>query len=255
MVGKHEKSYYANYATCILGVSFSVGFLSERREQILSASWQHLSLVVQCLILATVIAIGIAALCYRNRALTSLANNVSAIGLTIPSFALIGLLIVPLGFGVMPAVVVITFYAVLPILRNAIVGFSGVDGNVLEAARGIGMSRTATFVKVELPLAWPVILAGMRISAQMVMGIAAISAYALGPGPGGRHGARDDELIVLQLGPGLGGFIFTGLTRLGGANSLESVLTGVIAVVVLALILDGLLLLVGRLTTSRGIHV
>ena len=135
----------------------------------------------------------------------------------------------------MPAVVVITFYAVLPILRNAIVGFSGVDGNVLEAARGIGMSRTATFVKVELPLAWPVILAGMRISAQMVMGIAAISAYA--------------------LGPGLGGFIFTGLTRLGGANSLESVLTGVIAVVVLALILDGLLLLVGRLTTSRGIHV
>ena len=220
MVGKHEKSYYANDATCILGVSFSVGFLSERREQILSASWQHLSLVVQCLILATVIAIGIAALCYRNRALTSLANNVSAIGL---------------GFGVMPAVVVITFYAVLPILRNAIVGFSGVDGNILEAARGIGMSRTATFVKVELPLAWPVILAGMRISAQMVMGIAAISAYA--------------------LGPGLGGFIFTGLTRLGGANSLESVLTGVIAVVVLALILDGLLLLVGRLTTSRGIHV
>ena len=96
-------------------------------------------------------------------------------------------------------------------------------------------ARTATFVKVELPLAWPVILAGMRISAQMVMGIAAISAYA--------------------LGPGLGGFIFTGLTRLGGANSLESVLTGVIAVVVLALILDGLLLLVGRLTTSRGIHV
>ena len=109
------------------------------------------------------------------------------------------------------------------------------DGNILEAARGIGMSRTATFVKVELPLAWPVILAGMRISAQMVMGIAAISAYA--------------------LGPGLGGFIFTGLTRLGGANSLESVLTGVIAVVILALILDGLLLLVGRLTTSRGIHV
>ena len=236
MVGKHEKSYYANYATCILGVSFSVGFLSERREQILSASWQHLSLVVQCLILATVIAIGIAAIVgVVGVSASSLANNVSAIGLTIPSFALIGLLIVPLGFGVIPAVVVITFYAVLPILRNAIVGFSGVDGNILEAARGIGMSRTATFVKVELPLAWPVILAGMRISAQMVMGIAAISAYA--------------------LGPGLGGFIFTGLTRLGGANSLESVLTGVIAVVVLALILDGLLLLVGRLTTSRGIHV
>jgi len=60
---------------------------------------------------------------------------------------------------------------------------------------------------------------------------------------------------AITLGRGLGGFIFTAPTRLGGANSLESVLTGVIAVVILALILDGLLLLVGRLTTSRGIHV
>ncbi|MDO4888841.1 MAG: ABC transporter permease [Actinomycetaceae bacterium] len=190
---------------------------------------------MQCLLLATVIAIGIAALCYRNKTLTSLANNVSAIGLTIPSFALIGLLIAPLGFGVMPAVVVITFYATLPILRNAIVGFSSVDTHLVEAARGIGMSRTTTFVRVELPLAWPVILAGMRVSAQMTMGIAAVSAYV--------------------LGPGLGGFIFSGLSRLGGANSLQSVVTGVVAIVILAIILDGLLLLVGRFTTSRGIHV
>lgn len=212
-----------------------IDFVRERWGQILFASWQHLSLVVQCLLLATVIAVALAALCYRRRSLTSLANNVTAVGLTIPSFALIGLLVIPLSFGVLPAVVVITFYAVLPILRNAVVGLAGVDRATVEAARGIGMGRTAAFLRVELPLAWPVILAGMRVSAQMTMGIAAVAAYV--------------------LGPGLGTYIFSGLSRLGGANSLESVVTGVIAVMVLALILDLILVLIGRLTTSRGIRV
>ncbi|MEX3610620.1 ABC transporter permease [Rothia sp. LK2588] len=209
-------------------------YISERWGQILSASWQHFSLVAQCLILATILAIAIAACCYRNKTLSAAANAVSAVGLTIPAFALIGLLIAPLGFGVAPAVVVVTFYCLLPILRNALVGLNGVDRSLIEAARGIGMSRAKTFFRVELPLAWPVILAGMRVSAQMTMGIAAISAYV--------------------LGPGLGSYIFSGLSRLGGANSFESVAIGVIAVVVIALILDGLLVLLGRLTTSRGIR-
>ena len=194
-----------------------------------------MSLVVQCLILATVLSVVIAALVYRSSALTSLANSVSAVGLTIPSFALIGLLIAPFGFGVTPAVIVVTFFAALPILRNAVVGLTGIDKAVIESARGIGMSRFRTLVQVELPMAWPVILAGIRVSAQMVMGIAAITAYA--------------------LGPGLGGFIFSGLSRLGGANSLESVITGVVAVIILALILDLLLVGLGRITTPRGIRV
>lgn len=210
-------------------------FLGDRFNQILFSGWQHMSLVVQCLILATVLSVVIAALVYRSSALTSLANSVSAIGLTIPSFALIGLLIAPFGFGVTPAVIVVTFFAALPILRNAVVGLTGIDKGVIESARGIGMSRFRTLIQVELPMAWPVILAGIRVSAQMVMGIAAITAYA--------------------LGPGLGGFIFSGLSRLGGANSLESVITGVVAVIILALILDLLLVGLGRITTPRGIRV
>lgn len=212
-----------------------IQFVSQRWSQIMLNSWQHLSLVVQCLVLATVIALVVAAVCYRSAFLTSVANNVSAVGLTIPSFALIGLLIIPLGFGVAPAVAVVTFFAVLPILRNAVVGLTEVDPALVEAARGVGMSRVATFFRVELPLAWPVVIAGMRISAQMTMGIAAVAAYA--------------------LGPGLGGYIFSGLSRLGGANSFESVATGVIAVVILALLLDAALIVMGRLTTSRGIRV
>lgn len=209
-------------------------FLS-RKDEIVYVAFQHVSLVVQCVILATIIALLFAIAVYRNPRLTSLANSVSAIGLTIPSFALLGMLLAPFGFGVVPAVIAVTFYAVLPILRNAVVGLAGVDATAVESARGIGMSRLATLLRVELPLAWPVILAGIRVSTQMVMGIAAIAAYV--------------------LGPGLGGLIFSGLSRLGGSGALYSALIGTIAIVLLALVVDVLLVLVGRLTTSRGIRV
>lgn len=160
-------------------------YVVERRDEILFLSYQHVSLVIQCVILATVIALGLAVLAYRSPRLTSFANSVSALALTIPSFALLGLLLAPVGFGVGAAVIALTFYATLPILRNALVGLSGVDRATVEAARGIGMGSTATFFRVELPLAWPVILAGIRVSTQMVMGIAAIAAFVLGPGLGG----------------------------------------------------------------------
>ncbi|MCW2134539.1 ABC transporter permease [Arthrobacter sp. VKM Ac-2550] len=212
-----------------------LNFIADRWEQVLFSSWQHFSLVVQCVVLASVIAVVLAALVYRNGALASVANAVSAVGLTIPSFALIGILIVPFGFGVVPAVIVITFFAALPVLRNAVVGLSGVNPALVESARGVGMGRMKTLLRIELPLAWPVILAGVRVSAQMVMGVAAIAAFA--------------------LGPGLGGFIFSGLARLGGANSLSSVVTGVVAVIILALILDLGFIGLGRLTISRGIRV
>ncbi|TPW77892.1 ABC transporter permease [Schumannella soli] len=210
-------------------------YISTRLDAIGFSAWQHLSLVVQCLVLAVVIAVVIAALVYRSPALTSVANSVSAIGLTIPAFALVGLMIAPFGFGVTPAVVVVTFFAVLPVLRNAIVGLGGVDPALVESARGIGMGRLRTFLRVELPMAWPVILGGIRVSAQMIMGIAAVAAYV--------------------LGPGMGGFIFSGLSRLGGAGATESIVVGVVGVVLLALVLDLLLVGLGRLTTPRGIRV
>lgn len=210
-------------------------YVVERRELIAFQAFQHVSLVVQCVVLGSVLAVALAVLVYRSPAATALANGVSAVGLTIPAFALLGILLAPFGFGITPAVIAVTFYAALPVLRNAVVGLAGVDRSLVESARGIGMSRPATLLRVELPMAWPVILAGVRVSTQMVMGIAAIAAYV--------------------LGPGLGGLIFSGLSRLGGANALDSALVGTIAIVLLALVLDLLLVLAGRLTTPRGIRV
>ncbi len=210
-------------------------YVVERRELIAFQAFQHVSLVVQCVVLGSVLAVALAVLVYRSPAATALANGVSAVGLTIPAFALLGILLAPFGFGITPAVIAVTFYAALPVLRNAVVGLAGVDRSLVESARGIGMSRLAVLMRVELPLAWPVVLAGIRVSTQMVMGIAAIAAYV--------------------LGPGLGGLIFSGLSRLGGANALNSALVGTIAIVLLALVLDLLLVLAGRLTTPRGIRV
>jgi osmoprotectant transport system permease protein len=210
-------------------------YVVERRELIAFQAFQHVSLVVQCVLLGSVLAVALAVLVYRTPAATALANGVSAVGLTIPAFALLGILLAPFGFGITPAVIAVTFYAALPVLRNTVVGLAGVDRSLVESARGIGMSRPAVLLRVELPLAWPVVLAGIRVSTQMVMGIAAVAAYV--------------------LGPGLGGLIFSGLSRLGGANALNSALVGTIAIVLLALVLDLLLVLAGRLTTPRGIRV
>lgn len=209
-------------------------FLSYRREVLIFEGYQHALLVAQCIVIAAVIAVLLAAVVYRNERVVNFATALSAIGLTIPSFALLALLIVPFGLGVMPTVVTLVFYSILPILRNAVVGLAGVDSAVVESARGMGMSRLRALVRIELPLAWPVILAGVRISTQMAMGIAAIAAYV--------------------QGPGLGAGIFSGLSRLGGANSLNQALAGTLGIAVLALLFDAVLVLIGRVTISRGIR-
>lgn len=211
-----------------------IEFIGSRWEDILYRSYQHTSLVVQSVIIATVIALLLAVLVTRYRSLSPVANAVSAIGLTLPSFALIGLLIPLVGIGTVPAVVLVVFYAVLPILRNAVVGLQGVDSLVVEAARGQGMGAGAIFWRVRLPLAWPVILTGIRVSVQMSMGVAAIAAYV--------------------LGPGLGGYIFTGLSQVGGANALNYALVGTFGIIILALVVDAVLVLLTRCTTSKGIR-
>lgn len=211
-----------------------IDFIAGRWEDIAFRSFQHVSLVVQSVFLATLIAILLAVLVTDRPALRSLSNDLSAVGLTLPSLALLGLALPVLGIGVGPAVFIVAFYATLPILRNAVVGLGRVDPNLVESARGMGMSPVGTFLRVRLPLAWPVILTGLRVSTQMSMGVAAIAAYA--------------------LGPGLGGYIFTGLAQIGGANALYYALVGTAGIVLLALLLDLALQILGRFTISRGIH-
>ncbi|MER0242113.1 ABC transporter permease [Streptomyces sp. HSW2009] len=209
-------------------------YVDSRRTQLLLDTYQHASAVFQCMVVATVIGVLIAVLTYRSEWAGNLAVTVTATILTVPSLAMIGLLVPLVGLGVAPTVTALVLYGLLPIVRNAIVGLRGVDPDLVDAARGLGMSRLARLVRVELPLAWPPILTGIRVSTQMLMGIAAVAAYA--------------------SGPGLGNEIFRGVSSLGSANAVNKVVAGTLGIVLLALLFDAVYVLIGRLTISRGIR-
>jgi osmoprotectant transport system permease protein len=187
------------------------------------------------MVVATLAGVLIGVLTYRSEWAGNFATLATSTILTIPSLAMIGLLIPIVGLGVPPTVISLTLYGLLPIVRNSIVGLRGVDPSLIDAAQGIGMSRMARLAKVELPLAWPPILTGIRVSTQMLMGIAAIAAYA--------------------SGPGLGNEIFRGIASLGSKNALNQVLSGTLGIIILALLFDAAYILIGRLTIPRGIRV
>jgi ABC-type proline/glycine betaine transport system permease subunit len=194
----------------------------------------HVDLTLAAIAIAVVIGVGLGILTYRNSTLAALATTMTGAFLTIPSIALLGVLIAPFGLGVKPVLVALVVYALLPITRNTIVGLREVDSAMVEAGRGMGLSGTRLLWELRFPLAWPVIFAGVRVSTQIIIGIAAIGAWV--------------------KGPGLGNQIFNGLGRFGGANSLNQVLTGTIGIVILALLFDLFFVGVARLTTSRGLR-
>lgn len=210
-------------------------FVHDRWSVLSFLGYQHMSLVVQTLVLSTLLALVVGVLLYRSSWGVALGNAFTAIGLTIPSYALLGVLVGVVSIGVLPSVLTLVFFGTMPILRNVIVGLSGVDQTLVESAQGMGMGRMTRLIRLELPLAWPVIMTGVRVSGQMLMGIAAIAAYA--------------------LGPGLGGYIFSGISRTGGANATNSIVAGTVGILVLAVVLDVVLNVITRLTTSRGIRV
>lgn len=212
-----------------------IEFVRERWSVLSFLAYQHLSLVVQTLLLATVLAVTIGVLLYRSKWGRALGDAVTSVGLTIPSYALLGVLVGIFGVGVLPSVIMLAFFGFLPILRNVLVGLDGVDRTLVESARAMGMGRLTTLLRLELPLAWPVIMTGVRVSALMLMGIAAIAAFA--------------------LGPGLGGYIFSGISRMGGANATNSVVVATVGILLLAIILDTVLNILTRVTTPRGIRV
>jgi osmoprotectant transport system permease protein len=209
-------------------------YVGDNFDSVLRLAWGHVWVVALSMAIAVVVGVGIGVLTYRSPTASSVALTLSGLVLTFPSFALLGILLAIMGLGVQPVILALVLYALLPIVSNTITGLREVDAVVLDSARGLGMGNVKRLVRVELPIAWPVILAGLRTSTQLVIGIAAIAAYV--------------------NGPGLGTFIFSGLSQLGGANALNQVLVGTLGVIVIAVVFDGLLVLLGRATISKGIR-
>jgi len=209
-------------------------YLSSRSDLVVELTIEHAQVVALSIAIAAVVGVALGVGTYERRRAAQLALAVCAVFLTIPSLALFGLLIAPLGLGYEPTVTALVLYALLPIVRNTITGLRGVDPALVEAARGMGMGRWRRLWRIELPLAWPVILTGIRISTLIVLGIAAIAAAI--------------------NGPGLGELIFSGLTRIGAVNDVNEILTGVLGIMALAIAFDIGFFVLRRLTTSPGVR-
>jgi osmoprotectant transport system permease protein len=211
-----------------------IDFLVRRWPQLLELAVEHLLLVLTAIVFATVIGVAVGVAVYRSAALSSLATALTATILTVPSLALFALMVAWVGLGDRSAIIALTAYALLPIVRNTVTGLQGVDPAINESAKGMGLGAGARLLRIDLPLAWPVILTGVRVATMLIVSIAAIAAY-IGAG-------------------GLGNWIFDGLARRGSVVAMPLIISGTLGVVAVAFLLDAFYVVVGRLTTSRGLR-
>jgi len=152
--------------------------------EILLAVWQHLLLSVTSVLIGLAVALVLGIVCARRPRLYAVALTVSNIIFVIPSLALFALLIPFLGLGMKPAIVGLSSYCLLILLRNIVTGLRGVSPDVLDAADGMGYSKWQRLFRIELPLAMPLILSGSRIALVTTIGIATIAAFIDGGGLG-----------------------------------------------------------------------
>lgn len=178
--------------------------------------WQHVvvTLVSAALVVVTAVPLGIALTRPRLRRAAPLVVGVANAGQSAPSIGLIVLLAIWLGFGFWTAVLALTVYAVLPVLRNTITGLQGIDPTLIQAGRGIGMSGLGVLLRVELPLAVPVIMAGLRTALVLLVGTA--------------------TLVTFINAGGLGTLIVTGITLF----RFPVLVSGALLVALLALLVD-----------------
>lgn len=189
---------------------------------LLQKAMEHFLVSMSALALGILIAVPVGILLVNSRRIAQWVISLCSVFQTIPSLALLAIMVPLFGVGKTPAIMALFIYSLLPILRNTYLGMMQVDKNCLDAAKGMGMTRQQVITKVQLPLALPVIMSGIRLSAVYVIGWATIASY-VGAG-------------------GLGDFIFAGLSN----YNFYFIVFATILVTCLALIVD---LVLGKLET------
>jgi osmoprotectant transport system permease protein len=205
--------------------------------QYISANWDqigpqiatHLEIVGECVVITSLVGLGLGIAAARSEPLSTFILAVTSTILTVPSFALFGLLSIWFGLANPPVIIGLVMYGLLPVTRNTRAGIKTVDPAVVESARGMGMSSWQVLRKVELPLAVPVVLGGIRQSTVMIVAIATVGATV---------GVND-----------LGQTILAAIGRSTG--TLDAVLAGILPVAAIGIIADVLLAAVQR-ALSRG---
>ncbi|APT18272.1 ABC-type proline glycine betaine transporter [Amylolactobacillus amylotrophicus DSM 20534] len=205
--------------------------LVERKAALLTALLEHLNISVLALLVAIAIAIPLAIWAKKHQRFAEILVQLAGILQTIPSLALLGLLIPLVGIGQVPAVIALVIYAILPIFQNTYLGLTEINPSIEEAAVAFGMSFRRRLIKVELPIAMPVIISGIRTAFVMIVGTATLAAL-IGAG-------------------GLGSFILLGIDR----NNTALILIGAISSALLAVLISGLINLLQKLRPVYAIVV
>ncbi|EHQ91706.1 ABC transporter permease [Desulfosporosinus youngiae] len=200
----------------------------ERWPAIVTAFGEHIQLTFVALFFAISIAVPLGIVLTRYRKLAETIIGVTAVAQTIPSLALLGLMIPLLGIGFVPAIVALTIYGLLPIVRNTYTGIVGVNPAAIEAGIGMGMTSTQVLFMVEMPLSLSVIMAGIRTSTVLIVGVGTLAAL-IGAG-------------------GLGDLIFRGISM----SSNELILAGALPAALLAVIFDYLIKRIEIRVTPKG---
>jgi osmoprotectant transport system permease protein len=210
-----------------------IQFFRDNTDTIWRLTYEHVWIVSLAVCLATLIGVSIGIAITRDEKMANRVINAANVLMTIPSIALFGIMLPILsvighGLGKVPAVTALVLYSQLPIIRNTYTAIKNVPPELIEAGKGLGMSNLRRLREVEIPLAIPVIIAGLRTAAVMNIGIAAIAAY-IGSG-------------------GLGEFIQQGISRVYN----EMIVAGALLVSLLAVFVDIAMALVERLVTPKG---
>ncbi len=206
-------------------------YLVENYHQIIHLTLQHLQLTLMSVVIAASIGVPLGIVITRNKRVANSVLGVTGVLQAIPSLALLGFLIPLLGIGELPAIIMVILYSLLPIVKNTYVGLSGVDPSLIEASKGMGMTDRQILFKVKTPIAYPLIMAGLRISVVRAVGLMTLAAF-IGAG-------------------GLGLLVYTGVQTV----NTNMILAGAIPACILALLLDYIVGLIEEILTPYGIQV
>lgn len=208
------------------------GFFLENSARIAEYTLNHFSLVLTVMAISLVLWVSVGIFISRYERAANTVMGISSILFCIPSISLFGLFITlpQLGLGRRSAALALVLYAMMPLVRNVYRGVKSVDRYVLESGRGMGMSPAQILLQIQIPLAWPVVFAGIRVTVVMITGIATVATFI---------GERN-----------LGRLIHHGLTR---SNS-QMIIAGALLVSAIALLLDFLMGLIEKKITSPGLR-
>ncbi len=204
-------------------------FLMDRYPQLIQLTVEHLQIMFISILVACLIGIPLGIILVTNRKLKQMIMAIVNACQAVPSLAFLGFLIPLTGIGIKTTIILVVIYSVLPIVKNTCVGILNIDRDIIETAEGIGLTKMQILTKVQLPIALPVIMAGVRVATVWAVGTVTLAAYA-----GGK---------------GLGFMIYSGISMM----NINMILAGAIPACILAMVADWLIGLLEKWVTPEGI--